>query len=453
MRIFGAWVLFGSLALSTVALSATTPRLVIYWGASLIDTAQGVVRPDTSIVIEGQRIKAVVPTRRLVAQDVQNAQVFDMTGRFVLPGLIDSHEHLATPPDRKFAEAMMRRDLYSGITAVRDMADDLRSVGELARESLLGEIPGPDIYYAALMAGPSFFNDRRTGEAAQGAVAGSVPWMQAITDQTDMPIAVALARGTYATGIKIYANLPGSLVKKITTEAHRQGILVWAHAAVFPASPKEVIEAGVDSVSHVCYLTYQVYDKMPESYQKRFDNDDSRFAQGDDPRIAALLAEMQRRGTILDATVSIHASFEQHVAQHPQRKIYLCSSRLALQLTNQAYRAGVQISTGTDEVSPASDRYPQLYAELTQLGAGAHLPNAQVLKSATLIGARALGHESEMGTIEPGKLANLVFVEKSPLENIGNLRTVVLTVKRGVRYPRADYRPVRPEEMPEEYRE
>ncbi len=426
--------------------------LVIYRGASLIDTAHGAVHPDTSIVVEGARIKAVVPTRQLAAQDVQKAEVVDMTGRFVLPGLIDSHQHLATPPDRKFAEAMMRRDLYSGITAVRDMADDLRSVGELARESLMGEIPGPDIYFAALMAGPSFFDDRRTGEAAQGAVAGSVPWMQAITEQTDMPIAVAMARGTYATAIKIYANLPGDLVKKITAEAHRQGILVWAHAAVFPASPREVIEAGVDSVSHVCYLTYQVYDQVPVSYQKRFDNDDSRFAHGDDPQIAALFAEMRRRGTILDATVSIHAAFEQHVAQHPQRKIYLCSSKLALQLTNQAYRAGVLISTGTDEVSPASDPYPQLYRELSQLGAGARLPNAEVLKSATLIGARALGHEAEMGSIEPGKLANLVFVEKSPLENLENLKTVVLTVKRGLRYPRADYRQVRPDEMPEEYR-
>lgn len=445
MRTMRLLILFWSFA------STATAATVVYRGAALIDTAYGIVHPDMSIVVEGSRIKAVVPTRDLAAN--AEAEIVDMTGRFVLPGLIDSHQHLATPPDRKFAEAMMRRDLYSGITAVRDMADDLRSVGELARESLLGEVPGPDIYFAALMAGPSFFADRRTGEAARGAVAGSVPWMQAITDQTDVPIAVALARGTYATGIKIYANLPASLVRKITTEAHRQGILVWAHAAVFPASPKEVIEAGVDSVSHVCYVTYQVYDEMPQSYQKRFDNDDARFAHGDDPKIAALFDEMRRRGTILDATVSVHSAFEQHPAQHPGRKIYLCSSKLAFRLTNQAYRAGVQISTGTDEVSPAADPYPQLYEELTELAEGAHMPAAEVLKSATVIGARAVGHEADMGTIEPGKLANLMFVEKSPLVNIQNLKTVVLTVKRGVRFPRRSYVPVRPDEMPAEYRQ
>ena len=445
MRLVRLLMLFGMLS------STATAATVVYRGAALIDTAHGAVHPDMSIVVEGSRIKAVVPTRDL--EETGGAEVVDMTGRFVLPGLIDSHQHLATPPDRKFAEAMMRRDLYSGITAVRDMADDLRSVSELARESLLGEIPGPDIYFAALMAGPSFFADPRTSEAARGAVAGSVPWMQAITAQTDMPIAMALARGTYATGIKIYANLPASLVRKITAEAHRQGILVWAHAAVFPASPKEVIEAGVDSVSHVCYLAYQVYDKMPESYDERFDNDDGRFAHGDDPRIAALFDEMRRRGTILDATVSVHSAFEQHPNQHPGRKIYLCSSKLAFQLTNQAYRAGVQISTGTDGVSPASDSYPQLYTELTELVTGAHMPPAEVLKSATVIGARALGHDADMGTIEPGKLANLMFVEKSPLLDIQNLRTVVLTVKRGMRFFRTGYDPVRPDEMPAEYRQ
>lgn len=183
------------------------------------------------------------------------------------------------------------------------------------------------------------------------------------------------------------------------------------------------------------------------------DNDDSRFAHGDDPKLAELFSDMRRRGTILDATVSIHASFEQHAARRPERRIYLCSSKLALQLTNQAWRAGVAISTGTDEVSPVSDLYPQLYDELTQLAAGARIPPAQVLKSATVIGARALGHEAEVGTIEPGKLANLMFVERSPLESLDNLKTVFLTVKRGIRYPRKDYLPVRPEEMPAEYRE
>ncbi len=52
---------------------------------------------------------------------------------------------------------MMRRDLYGGVTAVRGMGDDLRALGDLARASLVGEVAGPDVYYAALFAGPGFF--------------------------------------------------------------------------------------------------------------------------------------------------------------------------------------------------------------------------------------------------------------------------------------------------------
>src|SRR3546814_11972330 len=85
----------------------------------------------------------------------------DLYGRIVIAGLFDSHDHLAATPNRTRVEAIRRRQLYGGVTAVRDMADDLRAVGELARASLVGEIAAPDIYYAALMAGPPFFADPR----------------------------------------------------------------------------------------------------------------------------------------------------------------------------------------------------------------------------------------------------------------------------------------------------
>ena len=105
-----------------------------------------------------------------------------------------------------------------------------------------------------------------------------MPWLQAITDKTDIKLAVAMARGTYATGIKIYANLPAPLVDRITAEAHRQHILVWDHAAVFPASPKQVIDSGADVVSHVCTLAYQASKTMPRAYHDRAPVEEPKFA-------------------------------------------------------------------------------------------------------------------------------------------------------------------------------
>lgn len=181
--------------------------------------------------------------------------------------------------------------------------DDLRQISDLSRAVLVGEAPGPDIYYASLMAGPTFFDDPRTIQVSQGAVPGAVPWMRSVTDETDLVIAVAQAAGTSATAIKIYANLPAHLVARITEEAHRQQMAVWAHATVFPAGPTEVVQAGADVVSHANLLAYQVIDAIPETYQGKVsitaqDVHDHRDA------VQRLLEDMRARGTILDATAA-----------------------------------------------------------------------------------------------------------------------------------------------------
>jgi imidazolonepropionase-like amidohydrolase len=393
-----------------------------------------------AVLVEGETIRAVVPDGALQPAQLQGSETVDLSGRYLLPGLIDSHEHFATPPNRKVAEAWLRRDLYGGITAVRNMADDLRQVGDLARAARIGEIAAPEIHYAALFAGPSFFADPRTQAAAQGAIAGKVPWMQAIDDRTDLPLAVAMARGTSASAIKIYANLPARTVARITQEAHRQGIPVWAHGMVFPATPAEVVAAGVDTVSHVCYLAYQASERRPASYQDRFPVDYAKFAKGDNAVMAAVFREMKRRGIILDATLRVYVAAER--SARPGGKPYHCTADLAGRLANQAWREGVTISAGTDGHTGPGEAYPALHDELELLVARAGLSPLQAIRAATLVGAMTIGQERQMGSIAPGKLANLVVVQRDPLMDIGNLRTVVLTVKRGHRYPRLMFQPI-----------
>src|SRR4051812_47659693 len=141
---------------------------IVYRHAALIDGTGAPLRADMAVVTDGARIAAVLPHRALTAAQPAGAGQGDPRGRCPLRGLIDSPQHLATPPDRPMAEAWLRRDVHSGVTAIRDLADDLRQVGDLARAAHVGEIASPDIYYAALMAGPSFFADARTQAAALG---------------------------------------------------------------------------------------------------------------------------------------------------------------------------------------------------------------------------------------------------------------------------------------------
>lgn len=439
--------LAGAIVSATAALGADNPQTIAYRGATLIDGTGAGARPGMTIVVEGERIRAVVPDSE-AGSWLRAAKIVDVHGLTAIPGLIDSHVHLATSPNRRYAEALLRRYVYSGVTAVRDMAGDDRLLADLARAALLGEIPAPDIYYAALMAGPEFFNDPRTADATQGAVAGHVPWMRAITPETDLRLAVAEAHGTGATGIKIYADLPGDLVRAITQEAHRQHMLVWAHAAVFPASPREVIDAGVDVVSHSCLLAYQASEHMPAAYHHRPPVEEDKFRGADNPVMASLFADMKRRGTILDATLFVYkAMWEVPHAQPPP----YCSLVVAEKIAAQARRAGIEVSSGTDAPGDWNDLFPSLDDELALLVHHAGFSPMKALEAATRIGTMTIGQSKDMGTIAPGKLADIAFLAKDPLADIGNVRSVVMTLKRGRLYRRRDYRPITKDESQGEF--
>ena len=432
-RALGPIVVLGA-GLTTLLVAAPAgepPPLTVYTHVTVIDGTGAPAASNMAIVTEGERIKSVLPMAAL--PPVPGATLVDLTGKFALPGLIDTHQHLGTAPNRRAAEAQLLRMIYGGITAVRDMAGDGRFLAELSRAARLAEIPAPEIYFSALMAGPSFFTDPRTHSSAQGATPGQVPWLQAITADTDMTTAVAMARGTGAAGIKIYANLPAADVRRIVAEAHRQGFPVWSHAMIFPATPAEGIGAGVDSVSHAYMLAYQVSAKRPESYGGRFPVDLAEL-KADTRVLPALFADMRRQGVILDATVHTFFESDQNAKPDAPKR-----SPVAVIVTAAAYKAGVAISAGTDFVVPADATYPALQQEMETLVHEVGMTPADVICSATGIAARALKADDQMGTLAPGKLANLVFVAGNPLEDIKALRSVVLTVKRGRAYPRSDY--------------
>jgi imidazolonepropionase-like amidohydrolase len=420
------------------------PGLVLFRNASVIDGTGGAVRTGMDVLVRGERIDRIFPDVDLDRKLLAEAKVVSLNGQFLIPGLIDAHVHLATPPNRRQAEAILRRDIYGGVTAVRDMADDLRAVGELARASLVGEIAGPDIYYAALMAGPGFFTDKRTVQVSEGGVPGHVPWMQAVEDGTDLPLAVSEARGTYATAIKLYADLSPGLATRITAEAHRQHMQVWAHATLYPAKPSEVVAAGVDVLSHACLLVREPLEHVPNWDEPRKPVDLEPFRNGRNPALAPLFAEMVRRGTILDATIWAYSPDTAGSTTLPPLPQGSCDDTVGGAITGQAYRAGVLIDAGTDNIADATDPWPDLFHELAMLKDKAGMPNSAVLQSATLVAARATGEEQRMGSIEPGKLANMVVLARDPLADLKNLQSVVMTVKRGRIFDRSSFVPLQP---------
>jgi imidazolonepropionase-like amidohydrolase len=457
LAFFATVLFFAGTAIATEPTPAPSPspqlpgrdKVVVYSSAVIIDGTGAPLCSDMVIVTRGERIESIVRVADLKMP--AGAEVVDVKGQFALPGFINSHDHLATPPDRKFAEAMMRRDLYSGVTAVRCMGDDLRALADLARASRVLEIPGPDIYYAALFAGRDFMGDPRIVASSQGATVGDTPWMRAVDDRTDLANAVTLAKGTGAIAIKIYANLPAALVAKIVREAHRQGMQAWAHSMVFPTTPREVIDAKPDVVSHIGYFGYQAMEKRPQKYQDRekFPIDPAPFANGDNKEMSILFDLMKEQKIILDATNYVYETIEQMRARDPEHAPPppFCSSKLAELLTAQAYKHGVLISAGTDTPAPWEEPYSAVQGEIEILVRKCGMTPMDAIRSATLISAMSMGQQNDMGTLEPGKLANIVFLSANPLDDIGGVRQVVSTVKRGVQYPRKNYTPVAKSEV------
>ncbi|MEX2048216.1 MAG: amidohydrolase family protein [Gemmatimonadota bacterium] len=429
-------------ALPARAQTGAQPPLEIFHGFTLIDGQGGPPIPDAAISVRGNQIVTVGSRRELLSgpSAPRDAIVINLGGGYVVPGLIDAHVHLATSPNRANAEAELHRLLYGGVTAVRDMAGDARALASLARDSRLGVIEAPDVYFAALMAGPPFFADPRPGLSAAGELPGDVPWIQAITPTTDMVRAVAMAKGTYATGVKIHADLEQAEVRRIADEAHRQGMQVWAHSMVFPARPLEVIESGVDVISHACDIGWEAMASAPTRYHNDVTPQYSAFEPGS--RVfTALFEEMRRRGTILDATLAIYARADSLRETDPETAPGArCDVGFVRALVAQAKASGVRIAAGSDFTTPPENPFPALHAELEELVTYGGLTPMDAILAATSVAAETFGMEATHGTLAHGRPVNFVFLRQDPLADIRNLRSVQAVWKNAVRHDRTAFR-------------
>jgi imidazolonepropionase-like amidohydrolase len=422
-------------------------------GATLWDgTGRGPV-PHAVTLIRADRILCAGAAAECPVP--RGARVIDGQGRYLIPGIIDSHVHLLFLTNGSAGQdlALDLRDLLAqGVTTVRDMGTNPAEL--LAR---VNAIPAsPRVYAMQLVAGRRFFfNGFRATETARGAVLRQAPavimqwlgWTPLQFNPGDNPDQiVATAREVGAMGLKLYAQLDSGSVRQLVAAAHRAGMPVWGHAWVQPASVREQASAGQDGVVHAAGLAGELFT-IEERDTLVKDGDlqiatarVATVAAAHDPRVLAALDTMARLGTMfeptLDAVQHSVASFDARRRHIPslQESYARAASGFGMEVTREAVRRGVRISAGSDHVAygPVGDR-ASVFGNMRLLVDSIGLSPTAALLAATRDAARAIGGEpgGQIGTIEVGHYADLVLLSANPLVNLDNLEAVEWVMRGG----------------------
>lgn len=413
-----------------LAAQSAEPARVALINVTLIDGTGAAGRPGTTILLNGDRIEAVFRTGAEVLPP--GTQTVDLTGRFVIPGLVNTHFHLPMLGMRRDPVLDgLERMFYAGVTSLREMSGDTRLSAGVVRSGLLGDRAIPNVYYAARVAGPTLYASGAGSRFTAGYAPGTAPWEQAVHAGTDIVRAVAMAAGTGATGLKIYADLDTALVRRLIAEAHRQGLETWAHGTIFPTGPLEAVRLGIDGLSHACYLFWGMQDDVPQKRSDRRPFDPGAVDPNGEP-YQTLFREMAARGTVLDATAH-------NTTRHPGAAAAGCVPDLLRETLLAARRAGVLMSTGTDYSISDGEPDPTLFREIESLVETGVFSPLEAISASTLNGARAIGIEESYGTIEPGKIADFVILTADPTDDIAALQRVEAVVKSGRIYQRNEY--------------
>lgn len=431
--------IFILILISTLFLSAgepiSKPKYLVLRNAVLIDGISPAPQSPRTIVIKGATIADIYTEGDAGSANPaipEDALVMDLGGQYVMPGLIDAHVHVSHEK-RADIEATLKKALVGGITSVRDMGGDARVLASLSRDARLNEIDSPNIYYSALMAGPTFFTDPRVIDGTKGLTPGYTPWAKAITAHTDMALAIAEAVGCGARGIKIYADLPAQDIKRICDEGHKQGLKIWSHATVHPARPGDAVASGVDVISHTPLLAWQHHTEVPASYTKRYDAT-YELNHLQSPVYKQLFKEMVSHGTILDATVYLFTLPDLMPGDSKERKETITA--YAIEATKMAHKAGVKLAVGTDYMLAPNKAFPNIHDELDVLVNRCGLSAMQAIQAVTRINAEAIGILDHTGTVEKGKRADLLILRKNPCQDIRHTRAINFIIKAGKVYNR-----------------
>jgi imidazolonepropionase-like amidohydrolase len=396
----------------------------------MVDVKSGAVTRDVVVIVEGERIKAVGPKLPLPS----GARVFDLGAATLLPGLIDAHTHLldnrvgsadgaqtillavaqmSTAKRALLGAAMAREDLEAGFTTVRDLGNSGVNGAVALRDAIDSNwVVGPRMIAATRALAPVGGQFGSLAPEAQPLVGQEYAIVSSV-DDARRSVRQALYDG--ADVIKVIVNAGSRVlslaeVTAVVDEAHRAGKKVAAHASGDEAT-RIAAQAGVDSIEHG-YV-------VPDDVLKIMAAKGIFLVPTDAPKEAYFEIAFNGRTPAADE----RAAAEQGVGG------FVTASRHRLM---RARQAGVRIGAGSDMylVWPGKTRGEASKGMLSAY-ADAGLPLLEVIRAATINNADLLGRSADLGSIETGKLADLIAVAGDPLTAVDALERIRFIMKGG----------------------
>ena len=402
-------------------------------GATLIDGTGAAAVPDSAVVIRDGRIVAVGPRSKVKIP--KQANVVDAKGKFILPGLWDMHAHF---------EQVEWGPIYlaAGVTTVRDCGNEFEFITAVRDAIAQGRGLGPRLLLAGFVDGSSMF---AIGMARVDTPEQAREWVHRYHDAGFQQM-------------KIYSSVKLEEVKAVADEAHRLGMTVTGHVPE-DLDAYQVIEAGQDQINHLHYIVDIMRPQLPANATRADRRKAILNLDLNSPEAQKALTFLKDHHTVVDPTMALFELFGATTAKPPasfEPGINKIPGVLAQQLTDVGppnentaiadkvfqknlevvgalHRAGIPIVAGTDQAVPGHSLHREI-----ELYVQAGFTPMEAIQAATIVPARVMKLDKELGTVEKGKRGDLILVEGNPLEDIHNTRNVEYVITNGTMYHAAE---------------